>query len=172
MLLKSRQLHGPGLKQRFLEEFARRGVDPGRVEMLGRVQSTLDHLALYGRVDIALDTFPYNGTTTTCEALWMGVPVIALAGDRHAGRVGVSLLHNVGHAELIAGSLDDYRRIANELSGDRARLAVYRSSLRTRMRNAPLTNAAAFARDVETAYREMWRRWCERAASGGRTASG
>jgi predicted O-linked N-acetylglucosamine transferase (SPINDLY family) len=172
MLLKSRQLHGPGLKQRFQEEFARRGVDPARVEMLGRVNSTFDHLALYGRVDIALDTFPYNGTTTTCEAFWMGVPVITLAGDRHAGRVGVSLLHNVGHAELIAGSLDDYRRIANELSGDRARLAAYRSSLRTRMRNAPLTNAAAFARDVETAYREMWRRWCERAASGGRTASG
>lgn len=161
ILLKSRQLHGPGLKQRFQEEFARRGVDPSRVEMMGRVNSTFDHLALYGRVDIALDTFPYNGTTTTCEALWMGVPVITLAGDRHAGRVGVSLLHGIGLDELIAGSLDDYRRVANELSGDRGRLAAYRSALRTRMRNAPLTDAAGFARDIETAYRDMWRKWCE-----------
>ncbi len=163
ILLKSRQLHGPGLQQRFQEEFARRGVEPGRVEMLGRVNSTFDHLALYGRVDIALDTFPYNGTTTTCEALWMGVPVIALAGDRHAGRVGVSLLHGIGLDELIAGSPDEYRELAIGLASDRERLAAYRSTLRTRMRAAPLTNAAGFARDIEAAFREMWRRWCERA---------
>lgn len=167
LLLKSRQLHGPGLQQRFREEFVRRGVDPNRIEMLGRVNSTFDHLALYGRVDIALDTFPYNGTTTTCEALWMGVPVIALAGDRHAGRVGVSLLHGIDLDELIAASPDEYRRLAIELAGDHKRLTVYRSTLRTRMRNAPLSNAAEFARDIEAAFRDMWRRWRERARTDG-----
>lgn len=160
MLLKSRQLHGPGLHKRFREEFARRGVDPDRVEMLGRVNSTFDHLALYRRVDIALDTFPYNGTTTTCEALWMGVPVIALAGDRHAGRVGVSLLHGIGLDELIAASPDEYRRLANDLARDSDRLVAYRSTLRPRMRDAPLTNAASFARDIEAAFRDMWKKWC------------
>jgi predicted O-linked N-acetylglucosamine transferase (SPINDLY family) len=166
LLLKSKQLHGPGLHQRFRDEFIRRGVDPDRVEMLGRVQSTLDHLALYGRVDIALDTFPYNGTTTTCEALWMGVPVIALAGDRHAGRVGVSLLHGLGVDELIAATPEDYRRLVVELARERDRLVAYRSALRQRMQNAPLTNAAGFARDIEEAFRVMWRKWCERVGAG------
>ena len=167
MLLKSKQLHGPGLHERFRNEFTRRGIDPDRIEMLGRVKSSFDHLALYGRVDIALDTFPYNGTTTTCEALWMGVPVIALAGDRHAGRVGVSILHSMGLEELIAASPDEYRRLANDLARDRDRLAAYRDTLRTRMRNAPLTDAAGFARDIEAAFRTMWNSWCERARSGG-----
>jgi predicted O-linked N-acetylglucosamine transferase (SPINDLY family) len=166
LLLKSRQLHGQGLHERFRDAFARRGVDPDRVEMLGRVNSTIEHLALYGRVDIALDTFPYNGTTTTCEALWMGVPVVALAGDRHAGRVGVSLLRGVGLDELVAASPEEYRRLATELAGDRDRLEAYRSTLRTRMQKAPLTDAAGFARDIEAAYRDMWRHWCERATSG------
>jgi predicted O-linked N-acetylglucosamine transferase (SPINDLY family) len=162
MFLKSRQLHDAGMQQRFLEEFSRRGIDPNRVEMLGRVNSTNDHLALYGRVDIALDTFPYNGTTTTCEALWMGVPVIALAGDRHAGRVGVSLLRGLGLEELIAASPDEYRRLANDLARDLDRLAVYRAALRPRMRSAPLTDAVNFARDIERAFRDMWRKWCVR----------
>jgi protein O-GlcNAc transferase len=167
LLLKSRQLLGPGLQQRFSEEFARRGIAPDRVEMLGVVNSTIDHLALYGRVDIALDTFPYNGTTTTCEALWMGVPVIALAGDRHAGRVGVSLLHGIGLDALIAATPDEYRRLAIDLARDQARLGDYRSTLRQRMRSAPVTDAARFARDVEAAYRDMWRKWCDRTRPGG-----
>lgn len=165
MLLKSRQLHAPGLKQRFQEEFARRGIDPDRVELLGHVNTALEHLALYGQVDIALDSFPYNGTTTTCEALWMGVPVIALAGDRHAGRVGVSLLHSIRLDELIAVSPEDYRRLATDLARDRDRLADYRATLRTRMRNAPLTDAAGFARDIEAAFRDMWHRWCKGASA-------
>jgi protein O-GlcNAc transferase len=161
LFLKSRQLHGPGLQERFRDEFSRRGIDPGRVEMLGRVNSTVDHLSLYGRVDIAFDTFPYNGTTTTCEALWMGVPVVALAGDRHAGRVGVSLLQNIGLPELIADSVQGYERIAVELAGNTERLARYRSEMRNRMRNAPLLDAAGFAHAMESAYRDMWRRWCQ-----------
>jgi predicted O-linked N-acetylglucosamine transferase (SPINDLY family) len=162
LLLKSRQLHDAGMQQRFLEEFTRRGIDPNRVEMLGRVNSTNDHLALYGRVDIALDTFPYNGTTTTCEALWMGVPVIALAGDRHAGRVGVSLLHGLGLEELITSSPEEYRELGTALAHDHDRLAAYRSALRPRMRGAPLTDAAGFAHDIEGAFRDMWQKWCMR----------
>jgi predicted O-linked N-acetylglucosamine transferase (SPINDLY family) len=161
LLLKSRQLHGPGLHERFRDAFARRGVDPDRVEMLGRVNSTIEHLALYGRVDIALDTFPYNGTTTTCEALWMGVPVVALAGDRHAGRVGVSILTQLGLMDLIADTSRDYVRIAVELANDRTRLSGLRNSLRPRMADSPLCDATSFARAVEDAYRAMWLKWCE-----------
>ncbi|MDH3281058.1 MAG: tetratricopeptide repeat protein [Gammaproteobacteria bacterium] len=172
LLLKSRQLHGPSLQKRFLDEFSRRDIDPGRIETLGRVNSTIDHLSLYGRVDIALDTFPYNGTTTTCEALWMGVPVVALAGNRHAGRVGVSLLQSVGLAELIAGSVQDYDRIAVELGGDTERLIGYRSGLRNRMRNAPLLDAAGFARDMESVYREVWRCWCKSGSASSPRSNG
>ena len=166
ILLKSWQLREPGLQKMYSEEFARRGVDPDRVEMIGGVDSTIDHLALYGRVDIALDTFPYNGTTTTCEAMWMGAPVIVLAGDRHAGRVGVSLLQGLGLGELIAASPDEYRRLANDLARDRNRCTAYRNTLRTRMRNAPLTDAVGFARDIEAAFRTMWHSWCERIRTG------
>lgn len=161
LLLKSRQLHGPGLQERFLDEFSRRGIDPSRVETVGRVNSLGDHLSLYGRVDIAFDSFPYNGTTTTCEALWMGVPVVALAGERHAGRVGVSLLQNIGLPELIADSVQDYERIAVELAGNTERLARYRSEMRNRMQNAPLLDAPGFAHAMEAAYRDIWRRWCQ-----------
>lgn len=161
LLLKSRQLLGPDLQKRLHDGLAQRGVDAQRVEILGRVRSTTDHLALYGNVDIALDTFPYNGTTTTCEALWMGVPVIAMAGDRHAGRVGVSLLRGLGLDELIASTPDDYRRVAVELATDPVRMAGYRTALRERMRCSALTDAAGFARDIEAVYRVMWRKWCE-----------
>ena len=88
LLLKSRQLASLSLQTRYREQFAHHGIDPQRIDMLSRTKSTNDHLALYNGVDIALDPFPYNGTTTTCEALWMGVPVVVLEGDRHAGRVG------------------------------------------------------------------------------------
>ncbi len=162
LLLKSRQLRDPPLRQRYEGEFQKRGVNPNRIEMLGRIESKHGHLSLYDRVDIGLDPFPYNGTTTTCEALWMGVPVIALAGDCHAGRVGISILHGVDLDELIAASPDEYWQLAKNLAGDRTRLADYRATLRTRMRNAPLMESAGFARDVEAVYRQIWRKWCVR----------
>ena len=160
LLMKSKQLHGSGLHERFRSEFARRGVDPSRVEMLGRVESTHEHLALYGRVDIALDTFPYNGTTTTCEALWMGVPVITLAGDRHAGRVGVSLLTQLNLGEFIAANTDSYVALAVSLARDPTRLGARRSMLRKHMRDSTLCDAGDFARRVEMAYAGFWRKWC------------
>jgi predicted O-linked N-acetylglucosamine transferase (SPINDLY family) len=160
LLLKARQLDSADWRRRFVESFARRGIESDRIELRGHAATLNEHLATYDRVDIALDTFPYNGTTTTCEALWMGVPVVALAGNRHAARVGVSLLYGLGLDELVAATPDAYRRVAVTLARDPGRLVAYRSTLRTRMNQAPLTDAAEFARDIEAAYRDMWRAWC------------
>jgi predicted O-linked N-acetylglucosamine transferase (SPINDLY family) len=118
-------------------------------------------LALYNRVDIALDPFPYNGTTTTCEALWMGVPVVTLRGDRHAGRVGASLLNQIDLTDLIANSVEEYAEIAVALASNARRLDDLRRSLRPRMAASPLCDGRAFARKMEAAFRTMWQHWCE-----------
>ena len=148
------------------------GIAPERVELVGRVPTLAEHLALYNRMDIALDTFPYNGTTTTCEAMWMGVPVITLAGRTHAARVGVSLLSNAGLPELVAHSPEEYVKIAAALAADVPRLVEIRSTLRDRMAASPLMDAPRFALNVEHAYREMWRTWCAGEATRLREASG
>lgn len=158
--LKSAQLRNPVLQEAYRAQFARCGVDPGRIEMLGFIESTTGHLALYQGIDIALDPFPYNGTTTTCEALWMGVPVVVLEGNRHAGRVGVSLLNNIGLPELIAKTHDEYLRLASELARDTDRLAALRAGLRQRLQASPLLDRAGFTREVESAFRNMWVRYC------------
>ena len=107
-----------------------------------------------------MQPFPYNGATTTCEALWMGVPVISLRGNRHASRVGASILTRVGLTGLIADSVDGYVAAAVGLANSPDRLVQLRHELRDTMAASPLCAAAGFTRDVETAYREMWRRWC------------
>jgi predicted O-linked N-acetylglucosamine transferase (SPINDLY family) len=112
-------------------------------------------------VDIALDPFPYNGTTTTCEALWMGVPVVTLRGDRHAGRVGASLLTQIGLTDLIANSVEEYLEIAVALARNPERLSDLRRVLRSRMAASPLCDGPAFARKMESAFRTMWQYWCE-----------
>ncbi len=156
LCLKSSALSQRPVRQRVLDAFASHGVAADRLDLLAWTATTRDHLQLYDRVDVALDPFPYNGTTTTCEALWMGVPVITLAGDRHAARVGLSLLSRLGHPELIAGSVDDYAARAVDLASDPARLRALRGSLRDEMRASPLCDADGFARGVEAAYRRMW----------------
>lgn len=130
--------------------FQRGGIAPGRVEFLTRM-ALVDYLHLYDRIDVGLDTFPYTGGTTTCDALWMGVPVVTLASDRPFGRSGASILEQVGLRELVTDSPAGYVAAAVALARDRARLASLRSALRPRMRAAPLTDAAAFARDFEDA---------------------
>jgi predicted O-linked N-acetylglucosamine transferase (SPINDLY family) len=132
--------------------------------LLERTADTTSHLALYHGIDVALDSFPYHGTTTTCEALWMGVPVVTRAGDRHASRVGVSLLHAAGHPEWAAASEDDYVRIAAHLATDVPRLATLRTGLRDELRRGPLLDHAGQAGRFGAALRDCWRAWCARPA--------
>ncbi len=122
LLLKGKPFADAATRALYLDRLAERGVAPERVELIAWLPDQA-HLALYDRVDIALDPFPYNGTTTTCEALWMGVPVVTLRGDRHAGRVGASLLTQIGLTDLIADSVEEYVEIAVALAGDPARLS-------------------------------------------------
>ncbi len=156
LLLKSAALTGAGTRARTLQRFIQEGVAPHRIELLGWEPGTGSHLARYGALDIALDPFPYNGTTTTCEALWMGVPVICLDGDRHAGRVGTSLLSAVGLPELRCPDAEAYVRAAVDLAGDASRLAAYRSTLRGRVAGSPLCDAPRFARTLEALYLNLW----------------
>ena len=161
LLLKSPQFSDPLLKKRYLDKFKQAGIDPQRIEIYGRIDSTIEHLSLYNKVDVALDTFPYNGTTTTCEALWMGVPVVVLEGNNHAGRVGVSLLSNIGLLEMIANTSDAYVRICTELASSSDYLSELRLSMRERLKKSPLLDAENFAKDMEQAYRDMWIKYCE-----------
>ena len=142
------------------EMFSVGDIDSERIELLSWEQSTHPHLALYNRIDIALDTFPYHGTTTTCEAMWMGVPVITLAGNTHASRVGVSLLSNVGLPELIATTPEEYVAKAIDLARDLEKLQSLRKCLRDMMSRSPLTDAKKFTHHLEEAYRRMWINWC------------
>jgi predicted O-linked N-acetylglucosamine transferase (SPINDLY family) len=160
LLLKGRGFGTSELRQRYLARLGAAGIAAGRVEFLERTATTEDHLALYRRVDISLDTFPYHGTTTTCEALWMGVPVVTLMGDRHVARVSGSLLTAVGHPEWIATSADDYVRIATELASDSAKLAAVRAGLRDQVRNSALGDHAGQAARFAATLRECWQRWC------------
>jgi len=160
LFIKTKGIGTPAARRNFETAFAREGIEPGRVELLEAVTYKSEHLRSYERVHIALDTFPYNGTTTTCEAMWMGVPVITLAGNTHAGRVGVSLLQAVGLPELIAKTPDDYISLAAGLAQDGARLAELRASVRDRMAGSALCDGKAFAAKFESALRMMWREWC------------
>ena len=131
-----------------------------RLHLVGTDPSYIDHLRHYSQMDIGLDPFPYHGTTTTCEAMWMGVPVITLAGKVHRSRVGVSLLTNVGHIDEIAATAQDYVRAAMRLSADAPRLPQLRSELRQKLRDCPLMQPVQFTRNLESAYRTAWQRWC------------
>ena len=155
LVLKASGLGSDAARQRVLERFASRGIDPARIQTMPATPTRNAHLDLYRHVDIGLDTFPYNGTTTTCEALWMGVPVVAFAGDRHAARVGASLLHRIGLDELVARDVDGYVALACALAQDPARIAALGQGLRQRMRQSPLCDAAPFARDLEAASLRM-----------------
>jgi predicted O-linked N-acetylglucosamine transferase (SPINDLY family) len=160
LMLKFRSLSDRGTRERVLARLERHGIAPERVELLGYEMDFWQHLELYRRMDIALDPFPYNGTTTTCEALAMGVPVVCLAGEVHAARVGASLMHAVGLDELVARTLGEYVRIATGLASDRARLRAMRSGLRARLAASALTDAVGTTRRIEALYRSAWVEWC------------
>jgi predicted O-linked N-acetylglucosamine transferase (SPINDLY family) len=154
LIIKTQALKDEATRTDTLARLASVGVDPARVELLLPTEKAADHLALYSRVDVALDSFPYNGTTTTCEALLMGVPVVSIAGTQHAARVGLSLLTNVGLPHLCAKDVDGYVEAARALAADREGLAALRSTLRDRLRASPLCDAKAYASRFEAALRD------------------
>lgn len=134
------------------------GVEPERVEFF-EPRSRQSYLELYHQLDVVLDTFPYNGHTTSLDALWMGVPVVSLAGQSAVSRAGLSQLTNLGLREWIAHSEDEYLAIAVGLAGDRSRLVELRATLRSRMETSVLMDAPRFARQIEGAFRSMWQQW-------------
>jgi predicted O-linked N-acetylglucosamine transferase (SPINDLY family) len=147
-------------RQRTLEFLGSNGIEPWRIEFVnsGAIGQYLCH---YRRIDIGLDTFPYNGHTTSLDALWMGVPVVTLVGKTVVGRAGLSQLTNLNLTHLIATTEERYVEVAAGLAADRPRLTELRAGMRQRMRESPLTDAPRFARNIESAYRAMWRRWCD-----------
>ena len=161
-----------GHRRRFADEFARRGVDVARILFADYLPASADLsqgalLARYHEIDLALDTFPYGGMTTTLDALWMGVPVISLVGSHNLGRAGLSILSNVGLAEFAVPSVDAYVETAMRLSNDKPGLTTLRASLRARMQASPLLDAEGFTRKVEVGLRDMWVEWCKRQGTVG-----
>jgi len=160
LLLKIKGGDEDPIKDRYYLLFEQFAVDRSRIDIIGW-KSPIEHLQLYSGVDIALDTFPYNGTTTTCEALWMGVPVISLVGGKHhASRVGLSILSRVGLKFFAASKPSEYVAKAVALGQNRRALAQIRCSMRARIAASGLCHAKAFARHIEAAYRKMWHNWC------------
>lgn len=140
--------------------FAAYGIGPERLGLEGSTNDYAAHLARYNSVDIALDPFPYAGGTTTVEALWMGVPVLTLKGDRYVAHMGESIMHNMELPDWIAADTADYVAKAAAAAADTAGLAALRASLRQRLLASPLMDAPRFARNLETAFRGMWEIWC------------
>ena len=160
LLLKNSSFTDPATRERYHSLFEEHGAPRELIDLLGHTLTSREHLALYHGMDIALDTFPYNGTTTTCEALWMGVPVITLVSTAHAGRVGASLLNAVGLTEWITAAPEQFIAIARDRASDLYGLAELRAGLRARLAASTLCDGGAFARKMEAAYREIWRSWC------------
>jgi protein O-GlcNAc transferase len=148
-------------KNKFMEHFSSQGIAKNRLTFLPETSSTKDHLAEYNRIDIGLDTFPYHGTTTTFEALWMGVPVVVLTGDRHASRVGTSILNSLDMENWTANDETQYINIAKEMANSTSDLRSQRSNLRKRMKNSILMNHTAFAENFENTIRQIWQEWCQ-----------
>jgi predicted O-linked N-acetylglucosamine transferase (SPINDLY family) len=156
LLIKTFGVQDPALRASLLEQLGKAGVASDRVLTAAPTRSHRHHMEAYGEADIALDTFPYHGTTTTLDALWMGVPVITLAGDRHASRVGLSILSTIGLSEFAVRTPDQYIAAAVELAGNGDKLERLRGSLRQRLASSPLTDGRSFTAALEDAYLRIW----------------
>ncbi len=165
LLLKGWSLTETATRDHYLARFSAAGLPADRLDLCDRTTEVSEHLALYHRVDLSLDTFPYHGTTTTCESLWMGVPVVTLLGDRHAARVSASLLTAAGHPEWIARSADDYVGIAAALAADRTTLATLRAGLRGELKGSALCDYAGQGERFGAALRHCWRSYCCRSTA-------
>ena len=160
LLLLSPSIHEPEANEEIRHWFARHGVPTERLELAPRSPRE-SYLKLFHHIDIHLDTFPYNGCTTTCDALWMGVPTVTLAGKAYAARMGVSLLTQVGLTDLITETPEQYVNVAASLASDVLRLNQLRCALRERMIHSPLMDYQGLARNIEAAFRQMWKQWWE-----------
>jgi predicted O-linked N-acetylglucosamine transferase (SPINDLY family) len=157
LFVKTRGLDDPGLVSAFKGRFEQHGVAGDRVRVAPATTSHREHLRQYEEVDLALDTFPYHGTTTTLDALWMGVPVVTLAGERHASRVGVSILSNLGlDPLLVASTPDEFVARAATLASQPATLDELRRTLRGRLQASVLLDGRSFTAKLEATYLQMW----------------
>jgi protein O-GlcNAc transferase len=159
LIMKGKSFADKTTCQSAINMFVQEGIDAERITLEPFEQSP-SYLESYNLVDIGLDTFPWNGITTTCDALWMGVPVVTLAGSAYASRAGVSLLTNVGIPELVARTHDEYVSTAVSLADNLGRLQFLREHLRDMMRTSPLCDAKRFTANLETCYRQIWEKWC------------
>jgi predicted O-linked N-acetylglucosamine transferase (SPINDLY family) len=160
LIIKYPSLDYEPLRQELLHRLEKESIDPTRIQFIGRIKSRYEHLEAYSLIDIQLDTFPYHGTTTSCESLLMGVPVVTRAGADHRSRVGVSLLSSVGRADWISRDRSEYVQIATRLAHDPETLAKTRVRLRGQVQTSALMDAKRFTRELERAYRDCWARWC------------
>ncbi|KAH7680764.1 Protein O-GlcNAc transferase protein [Dioscorea alata] len=161
LVVKCKPFCCDSVRQRFLSTLEQLGLEPLRVDLLPLILLNHDHMQAYSLMDISLDTFPYAGTTTTCESLYMGVPCVTMAGVIHAHNVGVSLLTNVGLDRLVAHTEDEYVRLAIQLASDIRALSELRMTLRELMSRSPVCNGAKFVHGLESTYRKLWHRYCE-----------
>lgn len=155
LCIKSKYFNEQANKDSFIAKLAALGIDKQRLIFKTKTIDLREHLDCYNEIDIHLDSFPYNGTTTTCEALWQGVPTVTLEGNSHRCRVGSSLLHQVGIQDYVATSIDDYINIAVTKASNLPRLAELRNSLREKMSASPLMDAEGFVAELETIYSEI-----------------
>ena len=162
LLTRAKPFSDAAARERFVSRFTVLGIDAARVDPRPYLPEPARHLEIYNEVDIHLDSLPYAGGTTTCDALWMGAPVVTLAGDRPSARLGATVLKRLALPELIAANPQEYVEIAVRLAGDTERLARLRTEMRSRFTASPLHNAAAFAASFERALRILWQAWCTR----------
>jgi predicted O-linked N-acetylglucosamine transferase (SPINDLY family) len=155
LFLKSKVLADDKMQQFVRNTFSKYDIQPDRLDFSGYINHYTTHLEQYHKVDIALDSFPYNGTTTTFESLWMGVPVLTLAGKTHSSRVSKSILTSLGLTDLIASSESDYILKAIHLASNKSLLNTLRYSLRHLLSHSQLLNAKGFVRQLETVYQKI-----------------
>ena len=156
LILKSSQFADKDTKGRCIKSFKKLGVSKERLNLVPILPNPADHLSYYGEVDIALDPFPYNGTTTTFEALWMGVPTITLSGNTHVSRVGESILNRIGLETFVSHSTEEYVKLAIEKATSHEVIRHLRKTLRERMLKSDICNQQEFAQQIEASYQYMW----------------
>ena len=164
LLLRAKQLDNPVTRRQAIERFAKHGINADRL-MLETTLSRIDVLATYNRIDIALDPFPYNGCTTTVEALWMGVPVVALKGKRSVARAAEAILTVSGLPNLVAEDGDAYVHTVKILAEDRMYRSELRRDLRPMLEKSPICDCQKFTQGLEGLYRKMWKSWCSNLSS-------